>query len=584
VVGGVLLVLAVLGAWAQILGFDFTDVDTFALIASGRVSSAPDLIGVLSEPTLAGQMPNASFYRPATSLSLGADWALWGLWPIGYHLTDLVLHMVATLLLWLLLSRIWCDVLPRDSLEGRVGHGMALAAAALFAVYPVHAEIVPAIARRAELLVGVCLFACLLALWRRLHGGGLGAAIVATGACVLGLAAKETGLIIPAHAALLGVCCAAGGDWRQRLRQTLGPMTPLLAATAVYLVVRVLVLGGFGGYRMAGVGIAKRLLYSGAHHILGLGSPGLSDMWRPVDQWIGGQAVVVATMVVGVIACLVLVLRTVFEGSSGVRTAAFLLCGVGLVAAVHLPVVMVPRYLYVSAAWSSALLVWVATRGLRAEYSTTWKRIAGRIAGVAAAMMVASLVLTSPLVRSGAVDEWRIAGEVGALARSDAGRLVRTLPDGQTLMFVGFPYLVRSENALPFAPVLLEHSLQAWLDLRFPDRGHRAVGTSYLELDLRGWSRDDGPLPTRVAVRADDDGRVVSQVLAAGEATRFPWQRLHGPEYEGSLYQIEGRQRGSRVTVRVLEDGWALDPVFLVYLVDRVEARRGRRWAIESAS
>ena len=85
-----------------------------------------------------------------------------------------------------------------------------------------------------------------------------------------------------------------------------------------------------------------------------------------------------------------------------------------------------------------------------------------------------------------------------------------------------------------------------------------------------------------MSVEAESDGTIRHRVIEAGQATRFPWQRIYGPQYEGRLYRIEGPQRGKEVRVRILEQGWDLDPLFVIYLVDRVELRSGRGWSLES--
>jgi hypothetical protein len=484
--------------------------------------------------------------------------------------------------LWRLLERIWTQTFPESSFEATFGGRLALGSCVLFAVHPLHVEVVPAIARRAEMIVAVCLFACLLAVWWRLRGGGAAATIVALGACLLGLGAKEAGFAIPAHAVVFGFCFSPGGTLRERVRNSLRATAPLIVAAVAFLAIRSLVLGNVGGYRMAGYGLVRRLELSALHHLLGLGLPGLSNLWGLMNEWFSEHPALVVVVVFGLVALVVQALRVVGLKGPEARAAAFFAGGIGLIAAVHLPVVMVPRYLYVSAAWASSLLVWITARGLLIGEENRASRWTIRGVGALAAVVVASLIVTSPLTYRGPVDEWRVAGEVGAAARSDTDRLVELLPDGQTLFCVGFPYLVRTEHALPISPVLLEHSLQGWLDLRFPGRGHRVVGTSYLELDLRGWPDRSGTLPVRVGIEGKVDGTIHHRVLAAGQVTRFPWQRIYGAQYEGRLYRIEGQQRGGEVKIRILEQGWNLDPVFMVYLVDRVESRSGRGWSLET--
>ena len=93
-------------------------------------------------------------YQPLVWLSYALDYKLWGLNPLGFHLTNVLLQAAAAALFFLL---------ARDVLED----GLAAAAAALFfAVHPLRVESVAWIAERRDLLCGVFFFATLLA-WRR---------------------------------------------------------------------------------------------------------------------------------------------------------------------------------------------------------------------------------------------------------------------------------------------------------------------------------------------------------------------------------------------------------------------------------
>lgn len=81
-----------------------------------------------------------SFYRPTHTLLSIFDYQIWGLNPFGYHLSNMVLHLLNTILLYFFAYKI-------------IGKGIsAFIAASLFAVHPVHTESVTFISARPDLL------------------------------------------------------------------------------------------------------------------------------------------------------------------------------------------------------------------------------------------------------------------------------------------------------------------------------------------------------------------------------------------------------------------------------------------------
>jgi len=94
-------------------------------------------------------------YHPLTWLTLGIDYLLWGMNPAGYHLTNLVLHVLNAALFFLLIIAF----LRRNSNvtddSYRVGIRVSAAAGALFfAVHPLRVETVAWISTRSDLLCG----------------------------------------------------------------------------------------------------------------------------------------------------------------------------------------------------------------------------------------------------------------------------------------------------------------------------------------------------------------------------------------------------------------------------------------------
>ncbi len=90
-------------------------------------------------------VPAAKLYVPLTWLSFAVDHQIWGRNPLGYHLTNLLLHVANTLLVFALVSEL---------LRGRSAHGktVAVLTAALFGVHPLHVESIAWATERKDLL------------------------------------------------------------------------------------------------------------------------------------------------------------------------------------------------------------------------------------------------------------------------------------------------------------------------------------------------------------------------------------------------------------------------------------------------
>jgi protein O-mannosyl-transferase len=140
----VLLLAVVVVAYGSALANGFTQDDDLYIFKNSAVT-APSWKGLFT--------PNqvSSVFRPVTFGSFALNWAVHGNQPLGYHAVNLVLHAAATLLLFLVLR-----ILLEPAAEASV---LALAAALLFAVHPIHTEAVTSIVGRSELLAAVFLLA-----------------------------------------------------------------------------------------------------------------------------------------------------------------------------------------------------------------------------------------------------------------------------------------------------------------------------------------------------------------------------------------------------------------------------------------
>jgi protein O-mannosyl-transferase len=155
-----LAILATTAAvYAQVAGFDFvTWDDPLYVTGNPHVKEGLSLEGA----RWALGARDDSNWLPITWLSHMLDVELYGAWAGGHHLTNLGLHALATALLFALLFAATRDPLP------------SVLATALFALHPLHVEVVAWVSQRKELLSTV--FGLLAALsyvsWAR-RGGWL---------------------------------------------------------------------------------------------------------------------------------------------------------------------------------------------------------------------------------------------------------------------------------------------------------------------------------------------------------------------------------------------------------------------------
>jgi len=107
----------------------------------------------------------ASNYHPLTLLSHTLDYALFGLNPMGHHLTSIILHALNSALVFLLAKRLF----NKDSGSGSTL--LPLTAALLFAFHPIHVESVAWVSERKDVLSAFFFLLSILAYLRYTEKG-----------------------------------------------------------------------------------------------------------------------------------------------------------------------------------------------------------------------------------------------------------------------------------------------------------------------------------------------------------------------------------------------------------------------------
>jgi tetratricopeptide (TPR) repeat protein len=244
----VALLAAVLLAHGGSLRVPFFFDDTEAIVNNPTIRSLARLGDVLSPPADGSGVTG----RPIVNLTLAIDHAFGGLNPRGYHVTNLLLHATAALLLFGVVRR----TLRLPSMRARFGAAsapLALAVGLVWGVHPLQTESVACVIQRTELLGGVFLLLTLYGFVRSVEEPRRRRwPVLAIAASALGMASKEIVVAAPLLVLLYDRAFVAGtlrAAWAARRTFYLS-----LAATWLVLLVLLLTMGGTRG-SAAGLGL-----------------------------------------------------------------------------------------------------------------------------------------------------------------------------------------------------------------------------------------------------------------------------------------------------------------------------------------
>ena len=233
-----LLLAACLVCYANGLTGDFTYDDKAIVRDDPRIRAPSGMAQILTTPYFGGPRGVGTGFRPALLTSYAIQWWVHDGEVVGYHVVNLLLHALVTLLF------------ARFLREVAVPEPTAVGAALLFAVHPIHVEAVTSLVGRGETLAATFVFAFLLAAlaYRRAVSRrtlSLAAALVSY---ALGLLTKESAAVAPVLA-FLAFWRLEEGSVLRRMGKALQAGISLYAGAAAVLALDLLyrrwVLGGF---------------------------------------------------------------------------------------------------------------------------------------------------------------------------------------------------------------------------------------------------------------------------------------------------------------------------------------------------
>jgi len=109
-------------------------------------------------------------YIPLTWMTLGLDYLLWGMNPVGYHLTSLLLHVTNAVVFFFVVRWLLTRALPSPSERGYALAVSAGVAALVFAIHPLRVESVAWVTERRDVLSGLFYLVAILLYLRACEG------------------------------------------------------------------------------------------------------------------------------------------------------------------------------------------------------------------------------------------------------------------------------------------------------------------------------------------------------------------------------------------------------------------------------
>src|SRR5437899_6317045 len=180
-------------------------------------------------------------YIPLTWMTFGLDYLLWGMNPLGYHLTNLLLHAANAVVFFFVVLRILTRALPNPSERGEALAVSSGVAALVFAIHPLHVESVAWATERRDVLSGLFYLVTILLYLRACERGerGRGWYRLSVAVFVCALLSKSMVVNLPVVLLILDVyplrrLGGAVGWWSEPARRVYVEKIPfvLLAAAA----------------------------------------------------------------------------------------------------------------------------------------------------------------------------------------------------------------------------------------------------------------------------------------------------------------------------------------------------------------
>ena len=179
------IALIIVIVFSNSLKSDFAWDDEYLIINNPYVKDFSYIGRIFTSQLYEGSEMESNFYRPFQLISLAIDYSIWKLNPFGYHLANVLLHIINSALVYSIVVMVSCSP------------PIAFLAALMFGVSPAISGVTYYIPARADLLMALFVFLSILYFIRYIESRRKGLYVISIISFILSLLCKEMAMILP---------------------------------------------------------------------------------------------------------------------------------------------------------------------------------------------------------------------------------------------------------------------------------------------------------------------------------------------------------------------------------------------------
>jgi tetratricopeptide (TPR) repeat protein len=210
--------------YSNSLNNEFVWDDRLLIVDNQAIQDLRNIPTLFTKNIAFGTSNDSNYYRPLQTLSYALNFAIWKLDRRAYHLTNIVIHILAAMLLFYLVQLLFSN------------QAVSLLSALLFISHPIHTSAVAYISGRADPLVALFILCSVIFYIRYAQKEKRVFYFFSLSAYLCALLSKEIGLVVPLL--LLAYDCLYKNPKRTALKKHL----PFFSLGLIYIILRKTVL------------------------------------------------------------------------------------------------------------------------------------------------------------------------------------------------------------------------------------------------------------------------------------------------------------------------------------------------------